>query len=97
MYEVSSRKNEVIARISPIVENLIQGNSLSQVKLDKEKMIQILVSLLENFSSEEMNAISDNELTGRIRKIMILEAVSGTLNDLTPEQLKIFDAAVEGR
>ena len=60
-------------------------------------MIQILVSLLENFSSEEMNAISDNELTGRIRKIMILEAVSGTLNDLTPEQLKIFDAAVEGR
>jgi len=28
---------------------------------------------------------------------LALEVVSGTLNDLTPEQIKIFDEAVEGR
>lgn len=57
----------------------------------------MLVSLLEKFSLEDMRAISEHELTRRIKKIMTLEAVSGTLNDLTPEQIEIFDAAVEGR
>jgi hypothetical protein len=38
-----------------------------------------------------------NDLTRRIDKIIVSEAVSDTLNDLTPEQIAIFDAAVEGR
>jgi hypothetical protein len=28
---------------------------------------------------------------------MVREAVAGTLNELTPEQMAIFDAAVEGK
>ncbi|WP_442946733.1 hypothetical protein [Nostoc sp. NZL] len=44
-----------------------------------------------------MREIKDDDLTDRIDSILILEAVSGTLNDLTPEQIAIFDAAVEGR
>ncbi len=44
-----------------------------------------------------MRAIDDNDLTDRIDSIFVLEAVSGTLNDLTSEQMKIFDAAVEVR
>lgn len=97
MYEVSQDKNEVFERVSPIVEKLFEGNSLYQVRLNKNEMVQLLVSLLEKFSLEDMRAISDQELMHRIRKIMTLEAVSGTLNDLTPEQIEIFDAAVEGR
>jgi hypothetical protein len=97
MYEVAQDKNEVFERVLPIVERLFEGNSLYQVKLDKNEMAQLLVSLLEKFSREDMRAISEHELTNRIRKIMTLEAVSGTLNDLTPEQIEIFEAAVEGR
>jgi hypothetical protein len=97
MYEISEDKNEVFERVLPIVERLFEGNSLYQVKLDKNEMIQLLVSLLEKFSLEEMRAIDDYELTRRIKKNMTLEAVSGTLNDLTPEQIEIFDAAVEGK
>lgn len=97
MYEVVQDNNEVFNRVLPIVERLFEGNSLYQVKLDKNEMVQLLVSLLEKFSLEDMRAISDHELMHRIRKIMTLEAVSGTLNDLTPEQIEIFDAAVEGR
>lgn len=97
MYEVYKEKNEVLSRVSPIVEKLIQGNSLFQVKLNKEEMIQIMENLFEKFSPEEMRTITDNELSRRITKIMMLEAVSGTLNDLTPEEIEIFDAAVEGR
>ncbi|MGV0101820.1 hypothetical protein NSTC731_01138 [Nostoc sp. DSM 114167] len=33
----------------------------------------------------------------RIDSILVIEAVSGTLNDLTPEQIEMFDAAVKRR
>ncbi|MBW4427604.1 MAG: hypothetical protein KME50_24980 [Nostoc desertorum CM1-VF14] len=97
MQEVFSYHQELIIRISPIVENLFQGNSLYQVKLSQREMIQMLVELFGKFSPEEMSEIKDDDLKDRIDSILVLEAVSGTLNDLTPEQIAIFDAAVEGR
>ncbi|MBD2778836.1 hypothetical protein [Iningainema tapete] len=97
MQEVYSQKHEIIARISPIVEKLFQSNSLYLVKLDQQEMIEMLVILFGVLSPEEMRAISEHQLTDRIDKLLVLEAVSGTLNDLTPEQIKIFDEVVEGR
>ncbi len=41
-----------------------------------------------------MRAIKEHDLTRRISKILTLEVVAGTLNDLTPEEIAIFDAAV---
>lgn len=98
MQEVSEEKDALISRISVIVENLMQRKNLMQEKLDKAETIQILSTLFEEIlSPEELRAITDDDLTDRIRSIMVLEAVAGTLNDLTPEQMEIFDAAVEGR
>ena len=57
----------------------------------------MLVDLFSQFSPEEFMTITDNQLTDRIDSILVLEAVSGTLNDLTPEQIKIFDEVVEGK
>ncbi|WP_445632025.1 hypothetical protein [Nostoc sp. DSM 114167] len=86
-----------IARLSKIVDKLIQDNSLYQERLDKQEIIQHLVNLLDKFSPEFLNAISDGELMDRIDSILVIEAVSGTLNDLTPEQIEMFDAAVKRR
>ncbi len=97
MQQVKSENPEFVNRISPIVEKLIKENTLYQEKLNKEKMVEMLVDLFASFSEEEFRAIPDNELTRRIDKILVLEAVSGTLNDLTPEEMAIFDEAVEGR
>jgi hypothetical protein len=97
MQEIINYNQELINRISPIVEKLFQSNSLYLVKLNKQEMIEILVDLFGKFSPEEFMAITDNQLTDRIDSILVLEAISGTLNDLTPEQIKIFDEAVEGR
>ncbi|AFY56078.1 hypothetical protein Riv7116_3628 [Rivularia sp. PCC 7116] len=97
MQEVKKENPELINRIKPIVEKLITGNSLYQVKLNKDEMVKMLVDLFASFSEEEFKAIPENELIRRIKKILTLEAVSGTLNDLTPEQIAIFDEAVEGR
>lgn len=95
MQEVSSYHQELINRISPIVENLFKGNSLYEIKLNQLEMSQMLVELFGQFSREEMREIKDDDLIDRIDSILILEAVSGTLNDLTPEQIKMYDEAVK--
>ncbi|NJL79153.1 MAG: hypothetical protein HC836_08365 [Richelia sp. RM2_1_2] len=97
MQEVKSQNPELENRILPIVEKLIQENSLYQVKLNKAEMVEMLVDLFGEFSSEEFRAIKNDDLTKRIDSILVVEAVSGTLNDLTPEEIAIFDEAVEGR
>ncbi|MEH1929594.1 hypothetical protein [Nostoc sp.] len=95
MQQVSSYHQELINRISPIVENLFKGNSLYQVKLNQQEMSQMLVEVFGKFSLEEMMEIKDDDLTERIDSILVIEAVSGTLNDLTAEQIEMFDAAVK--
>lgn len=97
MYEVSQEKDVFLVCISQIVDNLIDTNSFYQEKLDKNEMVPDLVDLFKQFSLEEFITIDDDDLTHRIDNILTLEAVSGTLNDLTPEQMKMFDEAVESR
>ncbi|MGB6295759.1 MAG: hypothetical protein WBF90_06175 [Rivularia sp. (in: cyanobacteria)] len=97
MQEVKNQNPELQNRIKPIVEKLIKSNSLYQVKLKKDEMVTKLVDLFGQFSVEEFKSINDNDLEKRIDSILIIEAVSGTLNDLTPEQIAIYDEAVEGK
>jgi len=97
MTEVVSYHQELRERIAPIVESLFQGNSLYLVRLKQREMVEILVELFAKFTPEEMKEIKDNDLKERIDSILVLEAVSGTLNDLTPEEIAIFDEAVAGK
>ena len=97
MQEVKKENPELINRIKPIVEKLIKENSLYQVKLKRDEMVKMLVDLFSSFSESEFEAIPENELIHRIDKLLVLEAVSGTLSDLTLEEIAIFDEAVEGR
>ncbi len=97
MYEVSQEQDVFLVRISQIVNNLIDSNKFYQEKLDKNEMILDLVDLFKQLSLEEFATIEHEDLIHRIDNILNLEAVSGTLNDLTPEQMEMFDASVEGR
>jgi len=97
MTQVSTAKDTVISRISEIVDKLMQSEYLFQERLDKDEIMQVFSNLLERVSPEKLLYIDDDELTARVDRIMVREAVSGTLNLLTPEQMEIFDAAVEGR
>ncbi|MBC6480669.1 MAG: hypothetical protein GDA56_25795 [Hormoscilla sp. GM7CHS1pb] len=97
MVQVAAGKEVELARVSEITENLIAGESFYQEKLDREEMREHMIELFDEFSTAELKAIGDEYLKDRIDSILILHAVSGTLNDLTPEQLEIFDAAVENR
>ena len=97
MQKVSNYTQELTDRISAIVESLFKTNSLYLVKLKRWEILEMLVELFGQFSPEEMRAIKDEDLTRRIDSILALDVISGTLNDLTPEQIKMFDEAVEGR
>jgi hypothetical protein len=95
MQEVFDRTQELTNRISPIVEKLFKDRNFYTERLKKTERIEDLVSLFGKLTPEEFRSIPDPELTRRIAKLLTLEAVSGTLNDLTPEQMKIFDESVE--
>ena len=97
MQKFSEERDVAIARISEIVGKLIEANSLYKERLDKEAMIQHLAIFVDKLSPEYVKSISDDDLTNRIDSILVIEAVSGTLNDLTPEQIKMYDEAVERR
>jgi hypothetical protein len=61
-------------------------------------MVNYVSGLIEeHLSPDELQEIDDEDLSSRIRKVLTLESVSGMLDDFTPEQMEIFDAAVEGR
>ncbi|MFM2064407.1 MAG: hypothetical protein RLZZ507_4078 [Cyanobacteriota bacterium] len=95
--QITDYQQELRERISTLVDKLFRKNSLYMVKLDQHEMTEMLIELFNRLSPEEMRAIKEHDLTRRISKILTLEAVSGTLNDLSPEEIAIFDAAVEGR
>lgn len=95
--QITEYQQELTERISTLVDKLFQGSSFYIVKLDQYEMTEMLIELFGRFTPEEMRAIKEHDLSRRIGKILTLEAVSGTLNDLSPEEIAIFDAAVEGK
>jgi len=97
MTQVSAEKDTAMFRISRIVEQLMQNNSLFQEELDRTRMIQVFSDLLENISLEEILSLEEDKLIKRVDALMATELLYGMLDDLTPEQMAMFDAAVEGR
>lgn len=94
---ISTEKQMPLTRISTITENLLGSKKLYQERLDRDEMIKHMLDIFDDFSAEESESVDDEELIDRIDSILVLHATSGILNDLTPEQIEIFDAAVEGR
>lgn len=97
MTQVSAEKDTAMFRISRIVEQLIQNNSLFQEQLDRNRVMQIFSDLLENIALEEILSLEEEKLVKRVDALMATELLYGMLDDLTPEQMARFDAAVEGR
>lgn len=98
MTQSTIEKDAIAARISRIVEHLMESDRYFQEKLNLVEMVNYVSGLIEeHLSPEELPEIDDEDLSDRIHKVLTLEAVSGMLDDFTPEQMEIFDAAVEGR
>jgi len=98
MIQVSTAKDAALSRISAIVSELIKTNTLYTEELDKNELMQIFSDLLDRVvAPEEIISLDGDRLTKRVKGIMAVELLSGMLDDLTPKQIEMFDAAVEGR
>ena len=97
MTQVSAEKNTAMLRISRMVEQLMENNRLFQEELERDRVMQIFSNLLENHWLEEILSLEDEKLIKRVDALMATELLYGMLDDLTPEQMAMFDAAVEGR
>ncbi|MBD2496828.1 MAG: hypothetical protein KAF91_10065 [Nostoc sp. TH1S01] len=82
-------------KLPEIVTTLIDNNPIYQENLDKQEMIELINRLFDPKSVPDINNISEEELTKRVKSILSLHLVSGMLNDFTPEQMQIFDEAVK--
>ncbi|MBC6431939.1 hypothetical protein FM036_14585 [Nostoc sp. HG1] len=79
MQELSREKKELLARITKIVEHLMQKDSSYQYYLDKNKAIQMIFKYYcEKVSIKELKAMSDFRLTGFVEgHLMTLLLIEG--------------------
>ncbi len=82
-------------KLTQIVQTLIDNNPLYKENLDLQKMSEVINQTFDPVAVPDMNTISEEELTKRIKRILSLHLVSGMLNDFTPEQMQIFDESVK--
>jgi hypothetical protein len=82
-------------KLTEIVETLINSNILYQENLNQAEMIKVIKENFTPINVPDLNEISEEELTKRIKSILSLYLVSGMLNDFTPEEMKLFDEAVK--
>jgi hypothetical protein len=82
-------------RISKIVDKLVEEDEVLR-SVDKTQIMESLSDLMKDPPSD-LTSITDDELTQRIERVMFIEAMSGMLNDLSPEQMRAFEAAVKRR
>ena len=86
------------SRITEIVDHILEEDEIyREEEMDRDTMIQQLVNSFKKFPIEKFNAIANEDLTKRIGRIMATELAYGMLNDLTPEQMKIYDEATTRR
>jgi len=96
MLSTDVRQESMMKRIEQVVSILMEERPLFKEKLNQSKMIEELFKLFqENLPFEEFNTMSDQELKKHCSLIMVTEAVAGTLNELTPEQMAIFDEVIK--
>ncbi len=94
MDRVSVEKYAVINRVSKTLDNLIKSKSLIQ-ELDPVELTQYFShQLLKNRSVDQVMAISEDELSKIIKAVMLFDVMYELLEDLSIEEMEIFDAAL---
>lgn len=97
MVQVYNNKSAVLSRISDIVDRIMQSRPVYQEKLTKNEVMEKLATLLNNIFPEQLMELDDEKLTKRVKGVMSIELMTHLLDDLTPEEVETFNAAVEGR
>ncbi len=85
----------MLFKISKIIDKIIKEEDVFK-EIDKYNLLKNISKIIYDISIE-WDKISDKELSERIKRILALEAMSGILKELQPEQIKIFNESVKRR
>lgn len=96
MTKINIAKEAALSKNLEIVEELLEKDNLFK-NLNKNELRKIFTQTLDKVSPEEIISLDNEDLRTRVDRIMAIELLSGMLDDLTPEEIEIFDAAVEGK
>ncbi len=95
---VESPKNTALNRISKIIDQTFEDSEVYREEINKGEFMQYFSDRMENgLPPEDFISITEGELVRMVRQHMAIDVLFGLLSDLTPEEMEIFDAAVEGR
>jgi len=97
MTQVSTEKNAVLKRISEMIDQVMENDSLYQEGLDRDELIQTFSKILDRVSPQILLPLNDEQLKERVDRVMSTELLWRILDDFTPEEKEMFNAAVEGR
>lgn len=96
MLSTDVKRESMIKRIEQVVFILMEERPLFKEDLNYVEIVQHLANLFEkNLSFEEFNNMSEESLKKRCSGIMSTELMAGMLDDLTPEEMAIFDEAIK--
>jgi hypothetical protein len=96
MLKLSGNSVDLLDRIVEIVAHLLQSEILFK-NLQQDEVMKIFSDLLESSSWIASLNWDEDRLVRNVDWVMAVEATSGLLKDLTPEEMEIFDAAVAGK
>ncbi|MBC6454215.1 MAG: hypothetical protein GDA43_14305 [Hormoscilla sp. SP5CHS1] len=75
MVKVAIEKEDALAWISKMTEKLIASESFYQERLDRDETIERIIEVFDEFSTEELKEIGDEDIRERIDSILTLYAV----------------------
>ncbi|NEQ35789.1 MAG: hypothetical protein F6K40_05615 [Okeania sp. SIO3I5] len=96
MTQASTEKNTVLKRIAAIIDRVMESESIYQ-ELDRNELVETFSKILDRVSPQILLPLNDEKLKKRVERVMVTELLWTTPNDLTPEEIEIFNAVVEGR
>lgn len=91
----SGRKMNFSDRILKILEKIKDEEEIFK-EIDKDQSLKTIIRIIEDVSLD-LTQIDDSELLKRIKRVLALEAMSGILETLEPEQMEVFDKAIKRR
>ena len=96
MLSTNVQRESIIKRIEKVVSSLMEERPLFKEDLNYEKIVQHLANIfIKNLTFEKFMMISDEDLKKRCSGIMSIEVLSKIGEELTPEEMEIFDEAVK--
>ena len=96
LISVKQKQETMLTRIERIVTDLMLSDQWLQENLNQSETVKDLCNIVQNnLTEEQFHNQSDEELREAFDRIMAAEIAGKMLDDLTPEQIAIFDEAIK--